>query len=245
MYAAARYIHHHVAAFDTLFARTNQIDRIRSFMFPSDENITYHLQLAAAAAAAAASCCCGLRCRFTPENALSLIRLAEDICLECLCIFKRAMQEECVAIEAAGWGSFGGRGDGWMMPVTATASALESTATLSDAAAATLVSGWGVTPVVASSLSAAAAARATAAAAVHSSSTPLSATSSDVVLSNTSTVVSPISDDGFDRLKDDNDGDCNMMMVMMTTTAIIQTSSLHLFRLSDICLLQRGYFGPR
>ena len=41
-----------------------------------------------------------------------------------------------------------------------------------------------------------------------SRSYPLSATSSDVVLSNTSTVVSPVSDDGFDRLKDDDD-DCN------------------------------------
>ncbi len=71
-----------------------QIDRIRTLMFPPDDDDAYHVQVAAAAAAAA-DACCSCRChRFSAGSAIEICRLAEEICLECLVLFKISIAVE-------------------------------------------------------------------------------------------------------------------------------------------------------
>ena len=158
-------------------AASPQIDRIRTTMFPPDDDDAHHVQLAVAAAAAVDSCCSCLRHRFTAGSAIGLCRLAEDICLECLGLFKMSL-----AVGAAHGGgvkedaAVGGDGN----DVRASSSAAEATLPSS-------------LPSSSASLSASAAPT------VPSSFAPRSLSSGDSVAPHKSSVVPLLLDDDFDR----------------------------------------------
>ncbi len=144
-------------------------------MFPPDDDDAYHVQVAAAAAAAADACCSRLCHRFSAGSAIEICRLAEEVCLECLGLFKIS-----IAVGGAqGGGVAAVGGDGG-----------DETRFSSATAEATLPSSL---PSSSASLSASAAPT------VPSSFAPRSLSSGDSVAPHKSSVVPLLLDDDFDR----------------------------------------------
>jgi hypothetical protein len=163
-----------------------QIDRIRTTMFPPDDDDVHHVQLAVAAAAAVDSCCSCLRHRFTAGSAIGICRLAEDICLECLGLFKMSL-----AVGAAHGGGVreeAAAGGGGVREEAAAGGDRSDMRPSLSAVEATLPSSL---PSSSAPLPAAA---------VPSSFAPRSLSSGDTPASLKSSGMPLLSDDGFDRL---------------------------------------------